>query len=270
MYKYDFHTHTDFSGDCEFPMEIMIEHAINNNFKKLCFTDHFDYDFPSTELSFQLDIPAYYNKFMELKEKYNSKIDLLFGIEVGIQPHIYDVIIKTINKYPFDFVIGSTHVINKQDPYCGEYYKNKTKKEAYDKYLKEILYNVNNFNDYNVYGHLDYIIRYGNYEDKKLYYKDYSDIIDAILLKIIESNHGIEINTSGYRQNFKEPHPNVDIIKRYGELGGEIITIGSDSHNPEHLAYNFDKACNLLLKNGFKYFTVFKERKPEFIKIPCV
>lgn len=269
MSYYDFHTHTSFSGDCKYPMETQILHAIKHNFVKLCFTDHYDYDYPSTpELAFDIDLPNYYKTFLELKEKYKDKIQLLFGIELGLQPHIYDTVNKVINDYPFDFVIASTHVVDKLDPYFGSYYSNKTKKEAYTRYLEDILHNVTNYDNYNVYGHLDYIIRYGHYEDKKLYYYNYSELIDKILMQIIETGHGIELNTSGYRKNLNEPHPNIEIIQRYRQLGGEIITVGSDAHFPKHLAYNFDRAYKVLKECGFKYFTVFEQRKPEFIKIP--
>lgn len=265
---YDFHNHTSFSGDCDYSMETMIKHAIKHNFKMLCFTDHYDYDYPKTsDLTFDLDFPSYYNKFMELKEKYSNSIELLFGIEIGLQPHIYNTILDTISKYSFDFIIASSHVVDGLDPYWGEYYQGKSKEQAYSRYLETILYNVNHFDNYNVYGHIDYIIRYGHYKDKKMYYNDYSDIIDAILKKIIDTGHGIELNTSGYRQKFNEPHPNIDIIKRYRELGGEIITIGSDAHYPEHLGYAFDTAYEVLSNCGFKYFTVFKNREPMFLPI---
>ena len=250
-------------------METMIQHAIKHNLVQLCFTDHYDYDYPATpKLAFDIDLPNYYKSFTQLKEKYKDKIKLLLGIEVGLQPHVYETTIKTIESYPFDFVIASSHVVDRQDPYWGPYYENKTKQEAYSRYLEDIYYNVSNYDEYNVYGHLDYIIRYGHYNDKRLYYEEHKDIIDALLKKIIETGHGIELNTSGYRKEFNEPHPNIDIIKRYHQLGGEIITIGSDAHFPEHLAYNFHIAYEVLHQCGFKYFTIFENRKPEYIKLP--
>ncbi len=271
MRTYDFHTHTSFSGDCKSQMESMIQYAIDHNFQQLCITDHYDYNYPTTELTnitFEVDLPEYANGFMAYKEKYKKDIELLFGIEVGLQPHIYDEILENLRPYPFDFIIGSSHVVNKLDPYLGVYYEDKTKQEAYAGYLEDILYHVNHYQYYNVYGHLDYIIRYGHYEDKKMYYHDHHDLIDMILRKIIETGHGIELNTSGYRQKFKEPHPNTDILKRYAELGGEIITIGSDAHIPEHLGYHFNEAYTVLKHLGFNYFTIFKEMNPTFIKIP--
>lgn len=249
----------------------MIQYAIDHDFEQLCITDHYDYDYPHTELadiSFQLDLQRYYESFMTCKEKYKNDIELVFGIEVGLQRHIYDDILKNLRPYPFDFIIGSSHVVNKMDPYIGVYYEGKTKQEAYEGYLEDILYHVTYYQYYNVYGHLDYIIRYGHYEDKKMVYVEHQDLIDAILKKIIDTGHGIELNTSGYRQAFKEPHPNIDIIRRYAQLGGEIITIGSDAHVPEHLGYSFNEAFQVLEHCGFKYFTVFKDMKPTFIKLP--
>ncbi len=271
MRTYDFHTHTSFSGDCKSQMESMIQYAIDHNFQQLCITDHYDYDYPTTELTnitFEVDLPEYANGFMAYKEKYKKDIELLFGIEVGLQPHIYDEILENLRPYPFDFIIGSSHVVNKLDPYLGVYYEDKTKQEAYAGYLEDILYHVNHYQYYNVYGHLDILFVMGTMKIKKMYYHDHHDLIDMILRKIIETGHGIELNTSGYRQKFKEPHPNTDILKRYAELGGEIITIGSDAHIPEHLGYHFNEAYTVLKHLGFNYFTIFKEMNPTFIKIP--
>lgn len=267
---YDFHTHTSFSGDCQSSMESMIKYAIDHNFQQLCITDHYDYDYPASELAnitFEVELPAYYDAFMTFRDQYKNDIELIFGIELGLQRHIYDDLLNNLKPYPFDFIIGSSHVLDRLDPYNGTYYIGKTKEEAYERYLENILYHVKHYQYYNVYGHLDYIIRYGSYDDKKMDYYKHSDIIDAILKTIIETGHGIELNTSGYRQVFAEPHPNLDIINRYAELGGEIITIGSDAHVPEHLGYDFDVAYQVLKNCGFKYYTIFKEMKPSFIKL---
>ena len=116
--------------------------------------------------------------------------------------------------------------------------------------------------DFDVYGHIDYVVRYGPNKNQFYSYKKFSDIIDEILKKIISTGHGIEINTAGFKYRLGHPNPTEDIIKRYHELGGEIITIGSDGHKPEHLAYDFNKIPALLNSCGFDYYTVFEGRKP--------
>ena len=133
-------------------------------------------------------------------------------------------------------------------------------------------YNVTHFNDYNVYGHLDYIFRYG--PDKvtgdifsEKYFPVLQDIIYEILKVIIENGKGIEINTGSLYRGMNYMHPHTLILKMYKELGGEIITIGSDSHDLEHVGYKFDKALEQLESAGFKYFTTFEDMKPSFHKL---
>ena len=95
----------------------------------------------------------------------------------------------------------------------------------------------------------------------------YSDVIDEILRLLIEKGKGIEINTGGFKYGLGHPNPCEEILARYRELGGEIITIGADAHKPEHVAFDFAKVPSILKDSGFDYFTVFRERKPEFVKI---
>ena len=126
-------------------------------------------------------------------------------------------------------------------------------------------------NEFDVYGHIDYVIRYViKYYDNvinKINYDEFRDILDEILLVIINKDKGIEINTSGIRYGLNSVHPNIEILKRYKELGGKIITIGSDAHRVEDLASHFDIAIDLLEQSGFEEIAVYHNRKPDFIKI---
>ena len=172
------------------------------------------------------------------------------------------------DSYPFDFVIGSSHVVHGVDPYYPNYYDNRDEDTAYMEYFESILENIATDADYDVYGHIDYVVRYGPNKNEFYSYKKFSDIIDEILIKLIEKGKGIEINTAGFKYGLNHPNPTEDIICRYRQLGGEIITIGADGHKPEHIAYDFHKVPEILKNAGFNYYTVFKNRKPDFIKIP--
>lgn len=268
MIKTDFHMHTAFSSDSDSSMESMIEQAIALDFNTICFTEHQDYDFPVTQgLDFQLDIPAYITKTNELKEVYKNKIQILTGIEVGIMSHLANTLNNLVNQYTFDFIIGSSHLVNGYDPYSPEYFTLYGQEKGIYKYFESILENISSFESFQVYGHLDYVIRYVPDKDKKFLYKDYDDIIDAILIKLIQIGKGIECNTSGLKYGLNQTHPHIDIIRRYKELGGEIITIGSDAHKPEHIGYGFDLVPQLLKSVGFEYYTIFEGRKAKFIKL---
>lgn len=274
MITTDFHVHSNFSSDGKATMEQMIEQAIKLGLKKLCFTDHMDYDFPKQMggLDFEFDPKEYIKKLDEMKLRYQGQLQILAGIELGLQPHLADRLIALTQSYPFDFFIASSHVVNRTDPYLPGYWANRTKEEGIRAYFESILQNCRVFNDFNVYGHLDYIIRYipGQAQalTKETYsYSEYADILDEVLMTIISLGKGIEINTAGYKYGLGFPHPKPEVLKRYKELGGEIITIGSDAHLPEHLAYNFNGIPDLLKEIGFRYYTTFEQGKPIFEKL---
>jgi histidinol-phosphatase (PHP family) len=267
----DYHVHSDFSSDSEAPMEQMIEQAIQLGLKKLCFTDHMDYDYPKvSDHNFIFDITAYAKKLTELKNQYHKQIEILMGVELGLQPHLTEQISNLVNRYPFDFIIGSSHVVDHLDPYYAEYWKSRTKEEGIRLYFESIIENCKAIQGFHVYGHLDYIIRYvpGQTEVKANYsYSDYSDLLDEVLKAIISFGKGIEINTAGYKYGLGFAHPKPEVIRRYKELGGDLITIGSDAHNPEHLAYDFNLVPELLKNLGFRYYATFVQGKPIYEKL---
>lgn len=264
----DFHVHTEFSNDCSIKAEKQIESAIKLGFKHVCITDHCDMHLYNDE-KYVLDINSYLNKINILKEKYKKQINVFCGIEIGLLPNLKEDIHKSINSSDYDFIIGSSHAVNGLDIgyNAKKYFNEKSEKEAYFEYFESILKNVNVFNNYDVYGHLDYIVRYGPNKDKNFDFNDYKDVFGEILKNIIKNNKGIEINTSALRNNLKYPHPHKDILKMYKELGGEIITVGSDAHLPEHIGYGFRNIPELLKSVGFKQYTVFENHIPRFINL---
>ena len=259
----DNHVHTHFSRDAKDTMEDVIKRAINIGVDYLTFTDHLEYNTDH----FSLDIPTYLDQINEYKQKYKDDIDLLIGIEVGYQSHLNKEINELLNSAPFDFVLCSTHTIDQIPVSHREYFEGLSKEEAYRKYFESIIQTNKEFSNYDVYGHLDYINRYAIYENNKIIYDDYRDVLDQVLKIIIDSGKGIELNTSGYRYGLNAIHPNVGIVKRYKELGGEIITLGSDSHRAIDVCEDFDKSYDMLEYLGFRYVSVFKNRKCEFIPI---
>lgn len=263
----DFHNHTAFSADSDTPAELMIEKAISLGLQCICMTDHMDLDFPYPEIDFTFSVPEYFKKHDELRAKYGNQIQLLTGIELGLQPGLRKRLAKLLSDYSFDFVIGSSHVVDHMDPYYPEYWTKKTEEQGILRYFETILENVAEFDDIDVYGHIDYIVRYGPTQAENYSYHEYQEILDEILKTLISKNIGLELNTAGLKYGLGFAHPHMDILKRYNELGGEILTIGSDGHKPEHLAYDFHKVPEILKECGFQYYTIFRRRKPEFIKL---
>ena len=259
----DYHFHTIFSGDSETPVREQLNQAISLGMKSLCVTDHHDYDVDSP-IDFTLDLDRYFETMIRLKEEYKNKLELRIGIELGLQTHLEEYFKNLLSTYPLDFVIGSTHFINRKDAVYPEFFLGRTEEEAYLHYFQVTLDNVKNLSTFDVAGHLDYIVRYGPNKADFYNYDTYQDLFDEILKTIIEKGRGIECNTAGYRKGINQPNPGPEIIKRDRELGGEIITIGSDAHIPEDLGADFHRAKELLRSAGFTYYTEFKERRPEF------
>ena len=262
--KADFHMHTGFSFDTDSNPEEMVKKSIELGLKTICITDHHDEDYPEDITAFQLDVDAYFAEMKRLQEKYKNQINMRIGVEVGLQPHLGAFYKEFVQKHPFDFVIGSMHVFDKMDPYYGAYFQGRNDREAYRAAFEETLQTIKLNHDFDVLGHIDYVVRYGNKKQEEYSYEDNKDIIDEILKHLISNGKGIELNTAGFKYGLGFCHPYPAIIKRYKELGGEIITIGSDGHKPEHIAYDFDKVNDILTACGFKYYTEFIERKPIF------
>ena len=267
----DYHLHSSFSGDSEAPMEQMILSAIQKGLHHICFTEHMDFNYPPQYLDnpdrFELDTDAYFSELLRLREKYQSKLQIRFGVELGMQPSCLRTNINYTREHFFDFIIASSHLCHGRDPYFPSFFEGRSEWEAYLEYFESILENIRVFRNFDVYGHLDYVVRYGPSKDENYTYAQYSDVIDEILTALIDNEKGIELNTAGLSNGLKGPNPCLDIIKRYKELGGEIITIGSDSHTPDTISAHFDKAAGILTDCGFKYYSVFENRVAEFIRI---
>jgi len=263
----DCHTHTTFSDDSIIKPEEGVVAAIKAGLKGIIFTDHREFDYANPDFKFDFDVNARAAVFNPLKEKYHSKLKILQGVEIGVQPHILDSLNDFVGNNKLDFVLASVHSVDHQDIGCSCYHENKTVKSIYKRYLEEVLFAVTNFKNYDSVGHIGYVRRYVNSDDRSMPFGEYHDIIDQILKTIIHDGKGIEINTSGLRQGLGTPIPDFDIIKRFFDLGGEIITIGSDSHKPGDIGSNFEIIRIQLLKIGIEYATYFSERNPEFYSL---
>ena len=274
MIQADMHMHTWFSTDSEACPRDMADEAVRKGLKTICFTDHFDKDDLEWGEEGIFDVDAYFVEMQKLQEEYEGKLNIRIGIELGLRTYLKDYYEELTKKYPFDFVIGSVHNVPYKkdaegnilytDPAAEKLFTDRTDKEAYRLMMETTLENVRTSDCFQTLGHLDYVVRYGKSREKEYSYTDYADIIDEILKLLIEKEKGLEVNSAGLKYGLPFAHPHPDVLKHYRELGGEIITIGADAHKPEHIAYDFAKAEEILKSCGFKYYTEFFEQKPVF------
>lgn len=255
----DYHMHTKFSNDSTYDMEDAILKAIELGLDEICFTEHSDY---GTMGDYVVDYEAYYKRYLALKDKYKDKIVIKFGCEFGVQSHTIDFFNRDFQSYPFDFIILSNHQIDDIEFWTYKYQEGKTQ-EAYNLGYYQAIYDVmKRFDHYSVLGHLDMIKRYdqlGTYPDEKV-----RDIIVKILKYAIEHGKGIEVNTSSFRYGLDDLTPSRYILKLYKELGGTVITIGSDTHEESHVGCRIDYIKGELKLLGFEKFCTFEKMKPIF------
>ena len=268
----DYHVHTNYSDDSDYLMEDVVKDAIAMGMQEICFTDHVDYgiklDWDEPEkIAYRdgmplanVNYPLYFKEIAHLKEKYQDQIVIKQGMEFGVQMHTIPQYEKLFAQYDFDFIILSCHQVEDKEFWTQEFQKGRTQKEYNERYYEEMLSLVKHYKNYSVLGHMDLIKRYdkeGEYPFEKI-----KPVIEDILKIVIADGKGIEINTSAKRYGLENTMPSQEILRLYKELGGEIITIGSDSHKPDQLGYGIAEAQKLLKEIGFQKICTFEKINP--------
>lgn len=264
---YDFHLHSNFSIDSKATMEEMVVSGIKGNLKGMCFTDHIDLDRDVKKTDVNFISKDYFKSISNLKHKYMDDIEIYSGIELGMQPELTKIYNNLVEINPLDFVIMSIHNIDGKDIYFDDFVNSLSPKEALKKYYDTMYICVKDFNNFDTLGHIDFIDRYFDDFSAIPKYEEFSLIIDNILKTLIDKGKGLEVNTAGLKYGLDYFHPKIQILNRYKDLGGEIITLGSDSHSPKYIGYEFFRTKEVLKKFGFNYISIFKERKMINIKI---
>ncbi|MBQ3404427.1 MAG: histidinol-phosphatase HisJ family protein [Oscillospiraceae bacterium] len=245
--------------------------AAKRGIKQLCFTDHVEDCCRDDPLSYE---PGSFEKlssgipaFFETADRLSGTIELCRGVELGSPNHNPERASEIVSDPGLDFVIASVHNLRGQDDfYFLDYPDMDTCRELTSRYLEEYAA-IADLGHFDVLGHIGYTNRY--MYDKGFYVDltDYRDRLTYIFKALISKGKGMEVNTSSLRGSLGEPNPPIPLLKLYRELGGEIVTTGSDAHRVSDAGAGIAQVSELLAELGYKYICVYKERKPEFIKL---
>lgn len=285
----DYHMHCEFSDDSREPMENQIEAAIRRGLEEICFTDHVDYgikkDWSEGNIQYRngdgissgsedgdpvanVDYPRYFAKLHEMQQKYHGRISIKEGLEFGIQTITVPQYEKLYAEYEqeLDFVLLSMHQVDNQEFWNQEYQKGRTQQEYNEGYYREICNVMKIFHHYSVLAHLDLLVRY---DQQGIYpFEKVEDLIAEILKLAIADGKGIEINTSSWHYGLADTQPSRQILKMYKDLGGRIITIGSDAHKTEYVGDHITDALHILKDEiGMQEFCTFDHMTPVFHRI---
>ena len=260
---FDFHLHSRVSFDGRDTGLNIAKAAINAGLKEICFTDHMDYDPLHSAHKLAFDLQDYNKEYCSLEV---PGLVIRRGFEFGMLPDNMEQFQKDISHRSWDFVIGSVHFVDGLDVYFDEYWQGKTPHQAILRSFEETLQCVMNHDEYDVLGHLSYLGKCNaNPEKTPILYKDYREVTDEIFKVLVQKGKGIECNTSGMDRcgTFL---PDEAFLRRFKELGGEIVTVGSDAHHSNRVGQYCPEAIRMV-QEIFGYVCTFADRKPQFHRV---
>ena len=268
----DYHVHTEFSDDSAYPMEDVVKDAIRLGLDEICITDHVDYGVKvdrdsGKEILYRhgkplvnVDYPRWAAELERLQSLYGDRLTIKMGMEFGVQVHTIPQFEALFRRYPFDFIILSIHQVEDKEFWTQDFQEGRTQREYNNRYYEEMLNVVKAYKDYSVLGHMDLIKRY---DEAGIYpFEKVKPIIAEILKIVIADGKGIEVNTSSHRYGLSDSTPSQELLCLYRDLGGKIVTIGSDSHAPAHLGTYIVDAKEQLKALGFRNFYTYTKMEP--------
>ncbi len=268
----DLHVHSTCSADGGASIVDYARRAQELGLVEVGLCEHADFD-PRDRSYGYLDLARYDREMAEARAK-TPRVLLRQGVEITYQAGLEAEIRAWLARKDWDYVIASVHLVDYDDgwamvsepPAAEAYFSNHSQRQAYVPYFEELLRAArSSLGD--VLGHFDLVKRYGVACYGQFEPEVFADEIRAVLRAAVEAGVGLEINASGLRQAPGEPYPGLTILRWYRELGGEILTVGSDAHCVEHLAAGADQALALALAAGFTAITTFDARAPRWIAI---
>ncbi len=260
---FDFHMHSRVSFDGHDSGEVLARAAAAAGLKEICFTDHIDYDPLGTMPDMAFDTAAYNAEYDALEI---SGLKIRRGMEFGLARDNAAQFREDLKRRHFDFVLGSIHFVDDLDVYFEPFWQDKTVFQAERRYLEETLACVQVHDGFDVLAHLTYIAKTrSHHAPRPVPYAEHRELIDEILRVVAAKGKGLEMNTSGVDRcgGFL---PTKDYFQRFKELGGEIVTVGSDAHTADRVGQYSYQACEIF-KDVFGYVCTFEDRKPIFHKL---
>jgi histidinol-phosphatase (PHP family) len=264
---FDYHVHTSFSEDSTASMESQCEAAVARGIRQIAFTEHEDYN-PQDPTSFYFKHAEYQAELARCRRIFDGRLVIRAGIEVS-EPHRYPQLCgPVLAQYEWDFVLGSLHWLSAEvNTYLPEFFEHTGDwRRSMRLYFAETVRLVET-GDFDVLAHIDYPTRYNRAAMNDEYdIRDFEDDVRPILAAVVARGKGIEINTNPMRSG-RRPNPADDVIRWYREMGGELLTIGTDSHTPAHTGLHMPEAVQIARAAGFTHLATYERRTPTLVPI---
>lgn len=269
MHLMDYHTHSNCSPDGNDTMAQLAQAAVQAGLRELAITDHFDLDeMDGTPGSLQYDAKRIRAEFEAARAQYEGKLRLVYGVEIGEGPHEPERAARVLRENPFDFVIGSVHNMGGVADFYTLEYNNLEECYGYlDLYMDELMV-MSRWDGFDSLGHLTYPLRYMVARGiANVDFTRYEEKLRAVFKSLAQNGRGMEVNTSGLRGSLKETLPPLWCLRLFKQCGGEIVTVGSDSHTTRDIGAGIREGYAVLEAAGFRYVAAFDKRRPVFYPI---
>jgi histidinol-phosphatase (PHP family) len=258
----NYHLHSTFSGDGQSSMELVCRAAWDKGIQYIAITDHHDLGLKN----FWIADPDAYIAEVERCRTLFPQMDIARGLELDYRAATWQITKDAPQRFQLDFALLSLHFIDGVDPFQPEYFDGRSRQAANSFYLTNLADSIEAVEGPFVLSHITYVSKFAPFDDPTLLYADYPDELDRILKLAIDKGFGVELNSSGIKNN-AGVLPGADTLRRYRELGGEIITLGSDAHNAAWVDYGLEQTLEAARAAGFRYIAIYKSLKHTFIKI---
>lgn len=265
----DLHTHSRFSFDGSTPLEVMLRSAVEHGVRILAITDHCDMTRGPEGFQYYLNQePALIRDFQSVKPRF-PELELLYGLELGNPMDLPEETAALLRERTYDLIVGGLHFLSDgSDIYKLDY----SDEMAVDRMFRDYFTHMErmvDFGSFDTLAHLDYPLRMlrGKVPSPPSILR-YRDLVEPILEKLVRSGIALEINTRGTYDWQGRVGPEEWVLRRYRELGGRLVTIGSDAHAPQWIGAGYAQAAELLTRVGYDSYTVFRNRVP--CQIPLV
>jgi histidinol-phosphatase (PHP family) len=260
----DCHIHSRFSCDSDATIEAICRAAVERGLGLICLTDHVDFH-PLDPGCGYFDYHGYKAAIRGAQERWEGQIDVLAGIEVDYQQRFEGEIELFLADKEFDFVLGAVHACS-EGWLLPDFFANRTEEASYGMYFSEMAHLLQ-CDFFDSVSHLDIVKRFGAQAYGPFDFTRWATTLEELLAAIIENGLGLEINTSGLRQAPGETFPGLPTLELYHDLGGEMLTIGSDAHRPEDVGEGVAAGLALAREAGFDHVTVLRDRRPESVSL---
>jgi len=261
----DYHCHTRYSGDGLGEIRDLCVRAVELGITEIAITEHVDTD-PTDPCYEFYDHEAVGTAVRRCREEFGRTVGVRHGIEIDYQKRFHDEAVEFLATHEFDVVLGSAHYIRGKRGWETEVYRLNDERSAYMGHFEGTLAAAES-GLFDVMCHLDLVKRYGIPHYGPYDRAPYAAIIDEILRVMVDKDQALEVNTSGLRQTPQATFPEIETVRRYRELGGQFVTLGSDCHKPADLGAGLAEGADIIRRAGFTRLTVFEGRERSFVEL---